>query len=258
MSTTPHPPGEPLPDLHLSADDLLSISRGLRAPLNTMLECAQRLNDADQPLEGETLEAIRRNGARQVRLLDNLAALADLQMDMVPRVRERVLLGPLFSRVRTGVAPELAESEVELLMPGFTTSLTVMGEADRLWHALRELVRNAITASRAGGRIGVLVAARPSTIAVEVADSGRGIPAAELADILHPFGRTSFDTRHRTPGTGLGLTVADGIVRAHGGTLEVNSAPGRGTRVKVQLSRASSRQSDSPPLPPTIRAPKKF
>lgn len=229
------PPGGPSPATYLSTDELLTISRGLRAPLDTMLEYAQQLTGADRTLDHQTVEAIRRNGARQVRLLDNLAALADLQMDMVPRFRERVLLGPLLSRLPAGVATELAEAQVELMLPGAARSLTVMGEADRLWHAVRELVRNAIAASRAQGRVGVMVSAHSGAVAVEVADSGRGIPAAELTDVLLPFGRTSFDLRHRTPGTGLGLTVADGIVRAHGGTLRVNSAPGRGTRVCVQL-----------------------
>jgi two-component system phosphate regulon sensor histidine kinase PhoR len=232
------PDEQPSPGLYFSADDLINLSRGLRAPLDSMLGTAQELNDAGPVLDAKTLEAIQRNGARQVRLLDNLAALAHLQMDMIPRVRHRIRIDPLVAKLPANVAPELAESEIDLMMPAARSTLMVTGDEHRLLHALRELLRNAIAASEIGGRVGIMIGARLTTVCIEIADYGRGIPADEMDEVLQPFSRTTFDATNRTPGTGLGLTVADGIIRAHDGNLRLTSTPGRGTRATIYLPKA--------------------
>jgi polar amino acid transport system substrate-binding protein len=68
-------------------------------------------------------------------------------------------------------------------------------------------------------------------VVIEVRDEGVGIPAEHLRHLLDPF----FTTKRETGGTGLGLTISDGIVREHGGKLVFISEPGKGTTVSVQL-----------------------
>ena len=78
-----------------------------------------------------------------------------------------------------------------------------------------------------GGLLEIVVAADADTATVAFADSGGGIPGAAMPKIFTPF----FSTKER--GTGLGLAIVFKIVEAHGGRIDVESAPGRGTTVRV-------------------------
>jgi signal transduction histidine kinase/DNA-binding response OmpR family regulator len=99
------------------------------------------------------------------------------------------------------------------------------------------LITNALDAMAYGGTLTVSVSQVGDTIRIEFADTGAGIPAANLPKIFDPF----FTTKPAVKGTGLGLSVSLGIVQAHGGTIEVGSEPGKGSRLTVvlPLSRAA-------------------
>jgi two-component system NtrC family sensor kinase len=96
---------------------------------------------------------------------------------------------------------------------------------------LQSLISNAIDASPPGGR--VVVSTRPvgPGIEVEVADTGSGIPVEIRDKVFDPF----FTTKPIGKGTGLGLSISYGIVKDHGGTIDFESTPGRGTRFTVRL-----------------------
>jgi signal transduction histidine kinase len=97
------------------------------------------------------------------------------------------------------------------------------------------LVVNAIHAAPVGGTVTLRqVADPPERVGIEVIDDGPGIPAEARERIFTPF----FTTRQE--GTGLGLAVADRIVRSHHGTIEVDNVPGRGARFRVWLSAAEA------------------
>ena len=109
----------------------------------------------------------------------------------------------------------------------------------RLEQALTELVSNALDAMPEGGRLAIAV--RPERgetatdgggITIEIADSGCGIPAELLATVCEPFVTT------RPEGTGLGLAIAKRYVEEAGGRLEIASAPGHGTTVRLWLPAA--------------------
>jgi signal transduction histidine kinase len=91
------------------------------------------------------------------------------------------------------------------------------------------LLLNGIQAISGTGKVEVTTAREQNLAIVEVADTGRGIPADALAKIFKPFFTT------RSEGTGLGLSLANGIVQSHGGKIEVSSAPGKGSRFRVAL-----------------------
>jgi signal transduction histidine kinase len=81
----------------------------------------------------------------------------------------------------------------------------------------------------------VRVGADAGTAALEVEDTGIGIPLTEQEHLFSRFFRSSAATEQAIPGTGLGLAIAKAIVDAHGGTVSVTSSPGVGTRVRVEL-----------------------
>jgi signal transduction histidine kinase len=119
-------------------------------------------------------------------------------------------------------------------------------DPSQIQQAFANVVMNGIQAMPGGGRLLVLIepadARRPSDasgrtgpyLRVTIQDQGRGISAEALPHIFEPF----FTTKDVGEGTGLGLSVAHGIVTDHGGWIDVESEPGRGTRVAIFLASA--------------------
>lgn len=108
----------------------------------------------------------------------------------------------------------------------------IVVDRDALVRALLNLVRNALEATPAGGRVTLRLARDDdgATLVIDVADSGRGIPAELLPTIFEPF-----VTHGKQGGIGLGLANVRTIVEAHGGTIAVDSSPGSGTRFRARL-----------------------
>jgi len=104
------------------------------------------------------------------------------------------------------------------------------GDADLLRQALANLVGNALQATLRGGAIRVTVGP-----GIQVTDTGRGIPAEELQGICDRFVRTRASLEGKAEGTGLGLAIVHSIARLHGGSLAIESEPGRGTTVRLHL-----------------------
>jgi signal transduction histidine kinase len=102
-------------------------------------------------------------------------------------------------------------------------------DPDQLKPAIDNLVRNAIDASPSGGTVLLEARREGRSTTIAVSDDGPGIPAGVLPRIFDLYFTT------KAGGTGIGLPVAQQIVTAHGGTIEVDSEPGRGTRMIVRL-----------------------
>jgi two-component system, OmpR family, phosphate regulon sensor histidine kinase PhoR len=245
-------PGSPAPTLRLAPDHLALLSYQLRGPLTAILGCvdllAERLPGGDQPAGGAALvEAIRRSAVRQARLLDNMSALSDLRIAGRPRVADWVsdvvAIPDLARRLPCDLAVELAETGVLLAVLPAGEAPVVLGDPDRLRHALRELVRNAVAASSRGQTVMVSVGTGTTPtgereLVVRVEDCGEGIAAEDLPRLTEPFARTARSRERHQPGVGLGLTVAAGVIEAHHGRLELSSVAGQGTRVVVRLPAA--------------------
>jgi two-component system, NtrC family, sensor kinase len=109
-----------------------------------------------------------------------------------------------------------------------------VANAEQLIQVLMALLLNAVDAMEGGGRLTVRTGrsrVRPDELYVEVADTGVGIPRAQLSQIFEPF----FTTKPPGRGTGLGLSISYGIVKEHGGRIEVDSQPGHGSVFRVML-----------------------
>lgn len=111
---------------------------------------------------------------------------------------------------------------------------TVVGDETQLSQVVVNLAVNAIQAMPGGGRLSVATRGTRAAAVLSVEDTGTGMGPEVLSQIFVPF----FTTKPVGAGTGLGLPVVHGIVAAHGGTIAVDSAPGRGSRFTVTLPRA--------------------
>ena len=107
----------------------------------------------------------------------------------------------------------------------------VIAVADQLKQVFLNLVSNAADACEGGGLLTITTEVIGKNVAVHVEDNGIGIGAPDIAHIFEPF----FTTKRETKGTGLGLSVSYGIIKKHGGDMEVKSEPGKGSKFSVFL-----------------------
>jgi two-component system sensor histidine kinase AtoS len=100
-------------------------------------------------------------------------------------------------------------------------------DRDQLIQVVWNVALNGVEAMNGRGRLSFEAARRDGQVALAVTDTGHGIPAERRRQVFEPF------YTGKPNGTGLGLTIAERIVAAHGGRIEIDSAPGRGTRVTM-------------------------
>jgi two-component system, NtrC family, sensor kinase len=135
------------------------------------------------------------------------------------------------------VRHHLEMSDVNLYCVMLEGDPTIVADAGQVEQALVALMVNGVEAMSAGGHRGgeldVLLAGDAEWVDIEVRDTGVGIPPEVQGRIFEPF----FSTKNAESGVGLGLAVVYGIVQRHGGTIEVDSTPGRGTSFRLRLPR---------------------
>jgi signal transduction histidine kinase len=132
-----------------------------------------------------------------------------------------------------GVAERLKQNDVELdieIEPGIDR---FTADDRRVTQMLYNLLSNAIGFSEDGGKIALKCGRRDAMIAFSVEDQGVGIPEDYQQAVFDRFESRSHGSRHR--GAGLGLSIVKSLAELHGGTVTLDSAPGRGTRVTVLL-----------------------
>ena len=155
-----------------------------------------------------------------------------------PTPRAACDLGELAEEVTTLLVREAHRRGVELVAATDPQTPPVLGVREQLQQVVLNLVLNAIQATPEHGRIVVRTTTdtRREQVCLEVVDSGAGIPPEELERIFDPF----YTTKDPDQGTGLGLMICHGIVTEHGGSIEVESQEGRGTRFRVRLPRSET------------------
>jgi two-component system sensor histidine kinase HydH len=153
-----------------------------------------------------------------------------------PTAVRPVMLGPLLRDVSELLRLEAERRQVRLEWELPEGVPAIAADPDQLQQVLVNLTLNACDACSAGGRVRLTAAAPDGTasgawglVSLTVRDDGCGIPPESLNQVFDPF----FTTKKRGQGTGLGLTVVAHVVRNHGGRVELESEPGRGTSVTV-------------------------
>jgi PAS domain S-box-containing protein len=218
------------------------ISHDLRTPLASIKGYADLLASGDGgelPEQGrQFVEVIVRNTARLERLVDDLLFLAHVESGSFSVHRREVDLGRVASESVEAAKPRAEEKQIELKFE--SEPLTqVAGDEQRLGQLLDNLISNAIKYTPEGGRVETRLHRQNGSAEIEVKDSGIGIPPEEQHFLFKRFFRASTATDQSIPGVGLGLTIVKAIAEAHGGEIDVESAPGDGTtfRVKLPLAR---------------------
>ncbi len=198
-------------------------------PLAGILGCLENLEEDpdDEEMRGRYLGLIRDGLQRIERTIQNLLDFSR------PR---KMTLEPTSINHNLRHVVELAEYQlrkngIEVVMDLTPEDPPVLADHFQMEQLFLNLVLNAVQAMPDGGRLTLATRVSRGELVAEILDTGTGIDAAIRDRIFDPF----FTTREVGEGTGLGLAVSDSIVRAHGGTIEVESEPGRGTVFRVRL-----------------------
>jgi PAS domain S-box-containing protein len=216
---------------------LAALSHELRTPLTPVLGAVEALRSRDDiPADLRTsLQMICRNVELEARLIDDLLDMTRIARGKLEIVRERVDLRKVVDdALQTSLAQNADPKRISIECRGGEAELPVVGDVARLTQVFWNLLNNAVKFTPAGGRITVTAEQRGSDAAVEIADTGIGIPASQLASIFDAFEQGSPAITRRFGGLGLGLAISRTIVEAHGGTLTAASeGAGKGARFSV-------------------------
>lgn len=215
---------------------LSTVTHDIRAPLTVIMGYADLLSDPSQSpspaMLTDTLARIRESGEQILALVSNFSEMNRHEAGAGLRERQPVDLCDVATRlveqqnrraVRKGVTLALEESPVP----------SVEGSRPQLERVVLNLLGNAIKYTPRGGRVVVRTHPDASQAALSVEDTGPGIPDEDLGNIFEKFRCPAMGAR--ADGVGLGLFVARAIARAHGGDVQVLTAPGRGSTFTLRV-----------------------
>ncbi len=217
----------------MKSDFVSTVSVELRAPLTTIYGFAQTLLREDisfDETERRTFtEFISRESERLTSIVDALLNVArldtgDVSVSLVPTD-----IASVVTEVVTTARP--SANGHRLVAEVGSEPLAAQADPEKLRQVLDQLVSNALKYSPGGGVVSVSARRRQDAVEVAVADEGVGIPAAEQERIFAKFYKAGGGQ-----GTGLGLFIAQGLVREMGGTIWVDSEEGRGSRFAFELA----------------------
>lgn len=208
-------------------DDFLAVlSHELRTPLTPALAAASALMNEEAGAEEirEYLAIIRRNIELEARLVDDL-----LDVTRITQGKLRIHSTPadLHTILRDALAmvnPALREKQITPVLDLDEDQPLIRGDAARLTQVFSNLFGNAAKFTPTGGKVTIRSTLTAEKVRVEIEDTGIGITPELLPQVFDPFRQGHVGTTRRFGGLGLGLSVAKGLVEAHGGTISVCSA----------------------------------
>jgi sigma-B regulation protein RsbU (phosphoserine phosphatase) len=215
------------------------VGHDLRNPLQAIQLAAARLMRQDSREEAEV---------RLVRQIENSSSrMANMIEQLLDFTRSRLGGGFSLSPEKLDLAElcQAVNQEMETAYPRSTLHFDCSGQLlgewdrDRLWQVISNLIANAIQHGAPEGTIRVVVEGRVEVVQVSVHNEGPPIPAELLPTLFSPFRRAD-SGRRGGRGLGLGLYIAEQIVRAHGGKINVESVEGVGTTVAFELPRIAA------------------
>lgn len=214
-------------------DFIANISHELRTPLTAIKGFVETMEEEEEIRNTRYLEIIKRHTDRLMNIVNDLLLLSALEESGRPE-RERVDLGELSRTISRMFDPRLREKSLTMTVEGDESGYVVYGDAFKLEQMLINLLDNAIKYTEKGG-ITLALRRLGASVVVEVGDTGIGIPREHLPRVFERFYVVDKSRSKKLGGTGLGLSIVKHIVLLHGGRIEVDSIPGRGTTFTVTL-----------------------
>jgi two-component system phosphate regulon sensor histidine kinase PhoR len=216
-------------------DDFVSnVSHEFRTPLTSILGYVELLlDDRDELPESHLgpLKIIRRNSERLLGLVSDLLASRNGQLIVSPR---SVDVAELVRASVSAALPRAVAANVRI-RADTPSRLDARVDSARMSQVLDNLVSNAIKYSPDGGDVVVSLGTEGNNLVCRVSDTGMGLSETDQAEVFTKFFRSDNVRNTAIPGVGLGLSISKAIIEAHGGTVKLHSAVGRGTTFTVSV-----------------------
>lgn len=225
----------------LQSDFVSAVSHEFRTPLASLWQLSEMLTDGRVPSETrrqEYYEGLRRASERLYRLVESLLDFGRMQAGVQQYRFELLDTGPFFSGVVEDFAQEAAERGYHVDITQQPHLPPVQADREALARALWNLLDNAVKYSPQNKTVWAKATCDNGRVAISVSDKGLGIAAHERKRIFKKFVRVASAELAGAKGTGLGLTMVEHIVAAHGGQVKLDSEPGVGSTFTILLPSA--------------------
>jgi two-component system sensor histidine kinase BaeS len=209
------------------------VAHELRTPISVLQASSEALLDGVVKPTPEAISSIHDEILRLGTRVEDLQVLASAEAAGLRMIAEPVDLAQVAGDAAAALAPRFQAAHVELVTE--LESVTVSGDATRLHQIVTNLLTNVIKFTPAGGSARLEVAPAGRSGRLMLTDSGPGMSADEVSHIFDRFWRSEMAAS--TAGSGIGLAVVAELVKAHRGTIETDSEPGRGTTFTISLPR---------------------
>ena len=202
----------------------------IRSMTDVALAESSQVDESHVPV----LRHVNAQAERLGELIRDLLLLARSDEGQVPLDHELVQLDQLVSDVIATLAPLAVERSIQLQILKLEPA-TVQGDPSRLVQCIMNLLDNALTYTHTGGEVTVRVEVKENTACIIIQDTGVGIAPQHLPHIFERFYRADPARSQKEGKSGLGLSIVDWIVHAHGGSIAVESSEGHGSTFSVSL-----------------------
>ena len=218
----------------IKKDFVSNVSHELRTPLTSIKGYAETLKNEDATVDGKKyLETIERNTDRLINIVNDLLLLSNLEEKTVLEL-EDIDLGGLLENVIRIFDQRLKDKQLSLVIDVKENLPPIKADRFKLEQMLVNLLDNAVKYTDRG-EITVSLDVHDKRVRIQVKDTGIGIPKDDISRVFERFYVVDKSRSRKSGGTGLGLSIVKHIVLLHHGTIDIESALGKGTLVTVTL-----------------------
>ena len=218
---------------------LSHMSHELRTPLNAVLGFAQLLEAGAAPLslsQKRSVEQIVKAGWYLLDLINEILDLALIESGKLALCMESVSLADVMRECAGLTEPQAQARDIRVTFPLFDGACFIQADHTRVKQVIVNLLSNAIKYNRAGGTVAVdYTADAEGHVRVNIADTGAGLTAEQLAQLFQPFNRLGQE-QSAEEGTGIGLVLSKRLVELMGGVIGVDSTVGKGSLFWIELN----------------------
>lgn len=236
-----------------------NVSHELRTPLTLILGPVETLlarGDALETKIHDSLMLVHRNTLRLLKLINDLLELTRIDLRREDIRKKTMKLGPYVKGIVDSVRHLGLSKQLRIKVEEGDPKAEALIDPSRIEKVLLNLLTNALKYTPAGGSITVRWRSDVAGSEIDVADTGVGIPAEDLSKVFDRFHQVRSNEANQNQGVGIGLALAKELVEQHGGRIEVESEPGKGSLFRILLpnveaSAAPAMESPAPVEPQT-------
>jgi two-component system phosphate regulon sensor histidine kinase PhoR len=220
----------------MRVDFVANVSHEIKTPLTNIIGFVETLEEGgieDRETSRRFLRTIRDNALRLNRLVNDLLTLSNIELGEAKLHLEEVDVKEALASILTMTETRVEEKHLILLrnIPGDLS--LIRADRDRLSQVLINILDNAVKYTPEGGTITIDTTREGREVMIRVTDTGIGIPQSEIPKLGQRFYRVDKTRSRQLGGTGLGLSIVKHLMAAHGGRMQIESTPGKGTSVSL-------------------------